>query len=69
MLASLISRQTPIDMLLGEAIVDPLLEGYKVITLDEAHKQPLALDVLFVLLKEVMRYRALAKELVIRNKP
>merc|ERR1719401_924903 len=44
-------------MLLREAMNDPMMSKYSVIILDEAHERTLSTDVLFGLLKEVIKRR------------
>lgn len=44
-------------MLLRETMLDPLLSGYSVVMLDEAHERTIYQDILFGLLKKIMRKR------------
>ena len=45
------------DMLLREAMTDPLLERYKMIIVDEAYQRTLEIDVLLALLKKLQKKR------------
>ena len=44
-------------MLLREAMNDPFLDKYSVVIIDEAHERTLNTDVLFGLLKEILKNR------------
>lgn len=54
-------------MLLREAMNDPLLEKYSVVIIDEAHERTLNTDVLFGLLKEVLKARGDSLKLVVMS--
>ncbi|XP_037804248.1 pre-mRNA-splicing factor ATP-dependent RNA helicase DHX16-like [Penaeus monodon] len=45
-------------MLLREFLMDPSLEGYSVMIIDEAHERTLHTDILFGLLKDITRFRS-----------
>lgn len=48
-------------MLLREMMLDPLLSVYSVVMLDEAHERTIYNDILFGLLKKIMRKREVSE--------
>ncbi len=44
-------------MLLRELLTEPSLEGYSALVIDEAHERTLSTDILFALVKDIVRFR------------
>ncbi|ESR61117.1 hypothetical protein CICLE_v10017732mg [Citrus x clementina] len=51
-------------MLLREIVIEPSLESYSVLIVDEAHERTLSTDILFGLLKDLINYRSYLKLLI-----